>query len=127
MVGPMVADSVGRWAPREGELPASQALRSREGELQAWIRRNRATVERASLRDQVLLFALWMRSFRHFVFSVGDLLHCFRAAELDGPEEPAEFLDRLMREGAWVLGTGRRAEYMLNVNGIAHARALLNG
>lgn len=125
LVAPMVADTMGRWAPAEGRPRATQALAGREGELRAWAAEHGAALAASDDRDRILLIAFWMRRFRHYVFSSRDVAFALHAAELAVPEDLGERLEALTREGAWLLATAKQGEYMLNVPAIGRAQELL--
>ena len=125
LVAPMVADTVGRWAPAENVPRPSQALRGREGELSAWAAEHGAALATADERDRILLVAFWMRRFRHYVFSSRDVAFALHMAVQAVPEDLGERLETLTREGAWLLATAKEGEYMLNVTAIGRAQELL--
>jgi hypothetical protein len=122
---------VGRLA---GLAPASEAKKdtaSAEASaggpmtLKAWYDKHVPLGTRVSMQDAILVFALWMRSFKKYIFTSEDIRRGFEEMGLPEPKSLLQILGTLKRDHNLILGTERRGEYMLNTTGIERAKRLL--
>lgn len=93
--------------------------------IAAWWNRTVPATANPSLQDTILLFAYYMRTYRKTVFVSEDIRRCFSVMGLEEPKSLLQILGTLKREHGFLLNAGRRGEYMMNVTGIARARAML--
>ncbi len=91
-------------------------------DLPAWYEQHVAPGMRLTMQDSILVFALWMRSFKKFVFTANDIRHAFAEVGQQAPKSLLQLLGTLKRDHKLILGTDRRGEYMLNTTGIERAR-----
>lgn len=80
---------------------------------------------RLTRQDSILVFALWMRSFKKYIFTSEDIRRAFEEIGQSEPKSLLQILGTLKRDHNLILGTERRGEYMLNTTGIERARQLL--
>ena len=78
-----------------------------------------------TMQDSILVFALWMRSFKKYIFTSEDIRRGFEEMGQPEPKSLLQILGTLKRDHNLILGTERRGEYMLNTTGIERARQLL--
>ena len=93
--------------------------------LKAWYEKNVAAGTRLTMQDHILVFALWMRSFKKYIFTSEDIRRAFDEVGLTSPKSLLQILGTLKRDHNLILGTERRGEYMLNTTGIERARTRL--
>lgn len=126
---PFVKASAGRAEPAPaaatsaGEAPAAGATGGQES-VKDWYDRH-AGGARLTLQDHILVFALWMRSFKKFIFTSEDIRRAFDEVGMTPPKSLLQILGVLKRDRNLILGTERRGEYMLNTTGIERARSVL--
>lgn len=120
---------VGRLA---GLAPAAQSKPAAAGEatgaplaLKAWYDKHVPLGTRVSMQDAILVFALWMRSFKKYIFTSEDIRRGFEEMGQVEPKSLLQILGTLKRDHNLILGTERRGEYMLNTTGIERAKRLL--
>ena len=94
-------------------------------DLPAWWSRHVGDSVRLTMQDSILVFALWMRSFKKYIFTSEDIRRAFLDVGQPEPKSLLQILGTLKREHNLILGTERRGEYMLNTTGIERARSLL--
>ena len=99
-------------APRRSEPPA----------LTTWLASHRAAGVKLTMQDSILVFALWMRSFKKYIFTSEDIRRGFEEIGQSEPKSLLQILGTLKRDHNLILGTERRGEYMLNTTGIERAR-----
>jgi hypothetical protein len=117
-------------APAGGaEKPAAAETASASGgaqlPLKAWWDKNVPLGTRVSMQDSILVFALWMRSFKKYIFTSEDIRRGFEEMGMSEPKSLLQILGTLKRDHNLILGTERRGEYMLNTTGIDRAKRLL--
>lgn len=111
-----------------GASPGSVASASDASDgLTAWFAENVDDGARLTLQDAVLVFALWMRSFKKYIFTAEDIRRAFADVGRPEPRSLLQILGSLKRDHNLILGTERRGEYMLNTTGIERARNLAQG
>jgi len=115
---PFVQRVAGESAVDSPEADTAEPQRS----LLAWYERHVAPGMRLTMQDSILVFALWMRSFKKYVFTADDLRHTFGEVGREAPKSLLQLLGTLKRDHKLILGTDRRGEYMLNTTGIERAR-----
>jgi hypothetical protein len=93
--------------------------------LRAWYDKHVPLGTRVSMQDSILVFALWMRSFKKYIFTSEDIRRAFEEMGLPEPKSLLQILGTLKRDHNLILGTERRGEYMLNTTGIERAKRLL--
>jgi hypothetical protein len=121
---------VGRLA---GLAPAADAKKpATSGEngggqlpLKAWYDKHVPLGTRVSMQDSILVFAMWMRSFKKYIFTSEDIRRGFEEMGMPEPKSLLQILGTLKRDHNLILGTERRGEYMLNTTGIERAKRLL--
>ena len=101
-------------APGAGPLP-----------LKAWYDKSVPLGSRVSMQDAILVFALWMRGFKKYIFTSEDIRRAFEEMGQPEPKSLLQILGTLKRDHNLILGTERRGEYMLNTTGIERAKRLL--
>jgi hypothetical protein len=123
---PLVARIAG-LEPKKAESPAQSAEPAPSGPvaLKTWWERSVPFGTRVSMQDAILVFALWMRSFKKYIFTSEDIRRGFEEMGLPEPKSLLQILGTLKRDHNLILGTERRGEYMLNTTGIDRARQLL--
>lgn len=123
---PFVARLAG-LAPKQGEAPAGPADERASGQmpLRAWYDKHVPLGTRVSMQDSILVFALWMRSFKKYIFTSEDIRRAFEEMGMPEPKSLLQILGTLKRDHNLILGTERRGEYMLNTTGIERAKRLL--
>ena len=122
---------VGRLA---GLAPAAEAKTAPAGSeentggpmtLKAWYDKHVPLGTRVSMQDSILVFAMWMRSFKKYIFTSEDIRRGFEEMGMPEPKSLLQILGTLKRDHNLILGTERRGEYMLNTTGIERAKRLL--
>lgn len=93
--------------------------------LKAWYDKHVPLGSRISMQDAILVFALWMRSFKKYIFTSEDIRRGFDEMGMPEPKSLLQILGTLKRDHNLILGTERRGEYMLNTTGIERAKRLL--
>ena len=116
---PFVEQIVGR----ESSTPPRQA--SGPSELATWYAKRVPDSTRLTRQDSILVFALWMRSFKKYIFTCEDIRRGFEEIGQSEPKSLLQILGTLKRDHHLILGTERRGEYMLNTTGIERARQVL--
>lgn len=94
-------------------------------ELAEWYARHVPKTTRLSMQDHILVFALWMRTFKKYIFTSEDIRRAFDEIGETPPKSLLQILGTLKRDHNLILGTERRGEYMLNTTGIERARTRL--
>lgn len=94
-------------------------------ELAAWYADHVPERTRLTRQDSILVFALWMRSYKKYIFTSEDIRRAFEEIGQSEPKSLLQILGTLKRDHNLILGTERRGEYMLNTTGIERARQLL--
>ncbi len=94
-------------------------------DLATWFARHVPDGMKLTMQDSILVFALWMRSFKKFIFTSEDIRRAFEDVGMPEPKSLLQILGTLKRDHNLILGTERRGEYMLNTTGIERARQLL--
>ncbi len=98
---------------------------SRPVDLGSWYTQHVPDGVRLTMQDNILVFALWMRSFKKYIFTSEDIRRGFADVGQPEPKSLLQILGTLKRDHNLILGTDRRGEYMLNTTGIDRARKLL--
>jgi hypothetical protein len=93
--------------------------------LKAWYEKHVPLGTRVSMQDSILVFAMWMRSFKKYIFTSEDIRRAFEEMGMPEPKSLLQILGTLKRDHNLILGTERRGEYMLNTTGIERAKRLL--
>jgi len=93
--------------------------------LKAWYDKHVPLGTRVSMQDAILVFALWMRGFKKYIFTSEDIRRAFEEMGQSEPKSLLQILGTLKRDHNLILGTERRGEYMLNTTGIERAKRLL--
>ena len=106
--------------PGAKEAPAGAPL-----SLKAWWDKQVPLGTRISMQDSILVYAMWMRSFKKYIFTSEDIRRGFEEMGLPEPKSLLQILGTLKRDHNLILGTERRGEYMLNTTGIERAKRLL--
>ena len=117
---PFVRRVAGRHATRGGNAAAEGPV-----DLKTWYDRRVQKGLRVTMQDHILVFALWMRSFKKYIFTSEDIRRGFDEIGHAEPKSLLQILGTLKRDHNLILGTERRGEYMLNTTGIERARRLL--
>jgi hypothetical protein len=117
-------------APADGAKPQAAeggAAASGPGPLplKAWYDKHVPLGTRVSMQDAILVFALWMRGFKKYIFTSEDIRRAFEEMGQPEPKSLLQILGTLKRDHNLILGTERRGEYMLNTTGIERAKRLL--
>jgi len=94
-------------------------------DLTSWLESHGAGGSKLTMQDSILVFALWMRSFKKYIFNSEDIRRGFDELGQSEPKSLLQILGTLKRDHNLILGTERRGEYMLNTTGIERARQLL--
>ena len=112
---------------KPGYEAGAPAAKDTEGpaDLKAWYERHVPPGRRITMQDHILVFALWMRSFKKYIFTSEDIRRAFDEVALTAPKSLLQILGTLKRDHNLILGTERRGEYMLNTTGIERARNVL--
>ncbi len=108
-----------------GTGPAPLPGGTRPTDLKSWYGRHVPEGLRVTMQDSILVFALWMRSFKKYIFTSEDIRRAFEDVGQPEPKSLLQILGTLKRDHNLILGTDRRGEYMLNTTGIERARGLL--
>ena len=116
-----------------GVAPAGETKRAPAAEetgggqlgLKAWFEKQVPLGTRVSMQDSILVFAMWMRSFKKYIFTSEDIRRGFEEMGIPEPKSLLQILGTLKRDHNLILGTERRGEYMLNTTGIERAKRLL--
>jgi len=120
---------VARIAGLESKSPeaASAAPDAASGpkELKAWYEKHVPLGTRLSMQDSILVFAMWMRGFKKYIFTSEDIRRGFEELGMPEPKSLLQILGTLKRDHNLILGTERRGEYMLNTTGIERSKRLL--
>ena len=121
---------VGRLAglvPHEapGKPAASAEAPGAPLSLKVWHEKHVPLGTRISMQDSILVFAMWMRSFKKYIFTSEDIRRGFEEMGVEEPKSLLQILGTLKRDHNLILGTERRGEYMLNTTGIDRAKRLL--
>ena len=93
--------------------------------LKDWYDKHVPLGTRVSMQDAILVFALWMRGFKKYIFTSEDIRRAFEEMGQSEPKSLLQILGTLKRDHNLILGTERRGEYMLNTTGIERAKRLL--
>jgi hypothetical protein len=93
--------------------------------LKEWYEKHVPLGTRLSMQDSILVFAMWMRSFKKYIFTSEDIRRGFEELGMPEPKSLLQILGTLKRDHNLILGTERRGEYMLNTTGIERAKRLL--
>jgi hypothetical protein len=115
-------------APAAAQTAAPQETTTTGGAqlpLKAWFEKNVPLGTRVSMQDSILVFAMWMRSFKKYIFTSEDIRRGFEEMGMPEPKSLLQILGTLKRDHNLILGTERRGEYMLNTTGIERAKRLL--
>lgn len=115
-------------APAAGAAkPAAETAAAGAGPLplKAWYDKHVPLGSRVSMQDAILVFALWMRGFKKYIFTSEDIRRAFEEMGQSEPKSLLQILGTLKRDHNLILGTERRGEYMLNTTGIERAKRLL--
>jgi hypothetical protein len=94
-------------------------------DLTTWLESHGAGGVKLTMQDSILVFALWMRSFKKYIFTSEDIRRGFEGLGQPEPKSLLQILGTLKRDHNLILGTERRGEYMLNTTGIERARQLV--
>lgn len=125
---PFVAQVVGAKPGEAGEGSGDAAGEGGDEspmDLKTWYERQVRSGTRLTMQDHILVFALWMRSFKKFIFTSEDIRRAFATIGQPEPKSLLQLLGTLKRDHNLILPTDRRGEYMLNTTGIERARRLL--
>ena len=114
-----LVEHVARRERSNGHPPAGPC------DVRTWFERNVPDGVRLTMQDSILVFALWMRSFKKYIFTSEDVRRAFMEIGQPEPKSLLQILGTLKRDHNLILGTERRGEYMLNTTGIERARGLL--
>lgn len=109
----------------EGDSRPAGAGGNGPPDLKSWYERHVQPGTRVTMQDHILVFALWMRSFKKYIFTSEDIRRCFEELGLTEPKSLLQILGTLKRDHNLILGTERRGEYMLNTTGIDRAKSIL--
>ncbi len=115
---------VERVAGRRKVSPDKQPPRG-PSDLATWYAQHVPDGTRLTMQDSILAFALWMRTFKKYIFTSEDIRRAFEDVGHPEPKSLLQILGTLKRDHNLILGTERRGEYMLNTTGIERARGLL--
>ena len=88
--------------------PEARAASERPETLKDWYERHAGRGTRPTMQDHILVFALWMRSFRKFIFTSEDIRRAFDELGLTTPKSLLQILGTLKRDRNLILGTERR-------------------
>jgi hypothetical protein len=110
---------------QRGGGAAGRAGASGPTDLTTWYGRHVPEGARLTMQDSILVFALWMRSFKKYIFTSEDIRRAFEETGQPEPKSLLQILGTLKRDHNLILGTERRGEYMLNTTGIERARSLV--
>ena len=121
---PFVGRATGIAPAGEAKGPAAQDPGAPMA-LKAWWDKHVPLGTRVSMQDAILVFALWMRSFKKYIFTSEDIRRGFEEMGQSEPKSLLQILGTLKRDHNLILGTERRGEYMLNTTGIERAKRLL--
>jgi hypothetical protein len=123
---PFVATLAG-LAPAKDETKSAAHDDGAGGQLplKAWHDKHVPLGTRISMQDSILVYALWMRSFKKYIFTSEDIRRAFEEMGMPEPKSLLQILGTLKRDHNLILGTERRGEYMLNTTGIERAKRLL--
>ncbi len=94
-------------------------------DLATWLESHAGGGSTLSRQDSILAFALWMRSFKKYIFTSEDIRRGFEEIGQPEPKSLLQILGTLKRDHNLILGTERRGEYMLNTSGVERARRIL--
>ena len=108
-----------------GAAAASAVAPAGPSDLATWYAERVPDGRRLTRQDSILVFALWMRSFKKYIFTSEDVRRGFEELGQPEPKSLLQILGTLKRDHNLILGTERRGEYMLNTTGIERARQLL--
>ncbi len=112
----------------EGEAAQAAQKPKEDGaptELKDWYTQHVPSGTRLTMQDHILVFALWMRSFKKYIFTSESIRRAFAEIGMQEPKSLLQILGTLKRDHNLILGTERRGEYMLNTTGIERARRVL--
>ena len=109
---------------KQSEKPATSRVNGAP-DLPTWLESHAAAGVKLTMQDSILVFALWMRSFKKYIFTSEDIRRGFEGLGQSEPKSLLQILGTLKRDHNLILGTERRGEYMLNTTGIERARQLL--
>lgn len=122
---PFVSRITGLAPSAEAKKPAAQETAGGPLTLKAWWDKQVPLGTRVSMQDAILVFALWMRSFKKYIFTSEDIRRGFEEMGMPEPKSLLQILGTLKRDHNLILGTERRGEYMLNTTGIDRSKRLL--
>jgi hypothetical protein len=124
---PFVGRIAGLATPEDAKKPAEESAAPGAGPmpLKAWYDKHVPLGSRVSMQDAILVFALWMRGFKKYIFTSEDIRRGFEEMGQPEPKSLLQILGTLKRDHNLILGTERRGEYMLNTTGIERAKRLL--
>ena len=122
---PWVRQATGAAEPAPGVEggPAQAAPPGIEG-LPWWWRRTMPAGVHPSLQDTILIFALYMRTYRKTVFVSEDIRRAFSLMGTEEPKSLLQILGTLKRDQGMLLSAGKRGEYMMSIPGINRARGI---
>ncbi len=113
-------------APPGAKKPAEAAATGgAQQTLKAWYDQHVPLGARVSMQDGILVFALWMRGFKKYIFTSEDIRRAFEEMGQPEPKSLLQILGTLKRDHNLILGTERRGEYMLNTTGIERAKQIV--
>jgi hypothetical protein len=124
---PFVGRIAGIAPAADAQKPVAQGAAPASGPapLKAWYDEHVPLGSRVSMQDAILVFALWMRGFKKYIFTSEDIRRAFEEMGQSEPKSLLQILGTLKRDHNLILGTERRGEYMLNTTGIERAKRLL--
>jgi hypothetical protein len=124
---PFVGRIAGIAPAADAKTPAAAGAATPAGplSLKDWYDKHVPLGTRVSMQDAILVFALWMRGFKKYIFTSEDIRRAFEEMGQSEPKSLLQILGTLKRDHNLILGTERRGEYMLNTTGIERAKRLL--
>ena len=123
-LAPFLGRATGAGPRPPAGVPGAPPAEGIEG-VGSWWRAQVPPGSDPSVQDTILLFALFMRTYRKTVFLCEDVRRCFQVMGIEEPRSLLQILGTLKREHGLLLNAGRRGEYMMNTTGTARAREIL--
>jgi hypothetical protein len=123
-LAPFLGRATGAGPRPPARVPGAPPAEGIEG-VGSWWRAQVPPGSDPSVQDTILLFALFMRTYRKTVFLCEDVRRCFQVMGIEEPRSLVQILGNMRRDTGLLLNAGKRGEYMMNTTGIARAKGLL--